>query len=728
MLKRLTALSASFLFFSAAYAQNPSPEVQASSITVIGTPADYKRLAGSGTYLSPAALAVFQDTDINAILEIVPGVNIVEEDGYGLRPNIGIRAAQSDRSSKVTYMEDGILMNPAPYAQPSAYYFPRAGRMHSVEIVKGPASTRFGPYTIGGAINLNTAPIPTASFNKATVELGDDKAHLLHIQHGQAIGRVSYVLDGYQEKADGFKQLDTGGDTGFDIGALTGKLRYTLDNQSFELKLGYVDEVSDETYWGLTAADFAATPYRRYAGTQIDQMDSEHKQAVFTHIYDFNNSAKLTTQIYKTWFDRNWYKLDKVGGGSFDTVTTSASKLAVLRGGNSSLACIAAPNEVNCANTALDVKANNRMYKASGIQVKLNFSSGRHGVEIGIRDHVDEMKRVQWEDKYYMEDGIMHLFDEGIAGEAGGSNNRFEEAKAHSIYISDEIEFEHLTVTPGVRMEDIDGARYEGIAGATIQPRSLLKEQNSYDEIMASLGATYQLNDETLLVGGIYEGFSPTGVANDEAETAVIYEAGVRWNRGVHNFELIYHKTNFDNLVATCTQATGGTCDIGSTFNGDGAEVSGIELSASAQYLIEGLVFPVALIYTYTDTAFSSSFDASTYAQWGEVTAGDAFPYVSENQLALSLAIMGARWQADMRVKYKSEMRTVAGQGDIIDSEKIGSHTVIDLAMTYDMQDDMTLKLGVRNLLDKVYAVSRHPDGLRPGLPRTASLSLSQSF
>ena len=47
-------------------------------------------------------------------------------------------------------------------------------------------------------------------------------------------------------------------------------------NHLFELKFGFANETSDETYVGLSEADFALRPYFRYAGAQRDQLTTRH--------------------------------------------------------------------------------------------------------------------------------------------------------------------------------------------------------------------------------------------------------------------------------------------------------------------------------------------------------------------------------------------------------------------------------------------------------------------
>src|SRR3970040_2168543 len=130
-------------------------------IDVIGrTPAIINRIPGSETLISPSLMVNTQPLTGNEVLRKVIGVHVVDEEGIGLRTNIGIRGLDPDRSRTVLMLEDGVPIALAPYGEPEMYYTPAIDRMKSIEVLKGSGSILFGPQTIGGVINYITPSIP----------------------------------------------------------------------------------------------------------------------------------------------------------------------------------------------------------------------------------------------------------------------------------------------------------------------------------------------------------------------------------------------------------------------------------------------------------------------------------------------------------------------------------------------------------------------------------------
>ena len=88
--------------------------IEIEDVLVIGKRDDVLLVAGSGTLFDQEQLDREDHIDLHQILSAAPGIYVREEDGFGLRPNIGIRGATTDRSQKLTIMEDGVLIGPAP--------------------------------------------------------------------------------------------------------------------------------------------------------------------------------------------------------------------------------------------------------------------------------------------------------------------------------------------------------------------------------------------------------------------------------------------------------------------------------------------------------------------------------------------------------------------------------------------------------------------------------------
>jgi len=504
------------------------------SQVIFGSKYEAKNRTGSSFYLSPKELEKFSHSDINRVLRSVPGVNIYEEDGFGLRPNISLRGTSPERSAKISIMEDGVLIAPAPYSAPAAYYFPSVARMQAVEILKGSSQIQYGPFTTGGAINLVSTQIPNQFEGRIQTNYGSFNTSQTHLKIGDSKTNIGYAVEYLNNNSDGFKNLPNGDNTGFDKNDVVAKLKLRSNQdakykQSLEFKFQYSDETSNETYLGLTTDDFKTNPFNRYAASQKDLMTNEHQQFMVTHKIDVSKFLQITTNAYQNDFSRNWYKLnDVVFDGSKQKISKVLDKpqdypnyMAIINGTSDS--------EAN----ALVLKANNRTYVSKGIQTKLDFHWNKgsvfHDVEIGLRYHYDEEDRFQWKDGYNITNGQMNLTSAGIPG---SDANRISKATAFAGSVLYKLKFNAITITPGLRYENIVLARDNfGSDDFNRTGTELSSRENKVAIFIPGIGFNYKFNNSTSLFGGIHKGFSPPGnTVGQESEESINYELGSRFN------------------------------------------------------------------------------------------------------------------------------------------------------------------------------------------------------
>ena len=740
-----TVLSAivSTLFLNANVAHADPASAPLDEVVTIGSRDAIENITGSAHFIGEDTLDKFEYSDVQRIAREIPGVSIQIEDGYGLRPNISIRGVATERSGRITLLEDNVLIAPAPYSAPSAYYFPTAGRMQAYEVIKGPAAITQGPYTIGGALNMVSTAIPSESKGKALLELGGDSTARIHATYGDRLDNgFGYLVEAHQWQSDGFQSIDRSGtNTGLDVTDYMVKLSYAPQDSahSVELKLQKADQDSNQSYLGLTDVDFRDDAYRRYGVSELDNIKTAHDQAILNYRFKLNDDLTLSATAYNNTHERNWFKTEGVDFDGSDNaqsfsrtswakvvqainngtsliqgdVTFSASQLQALLGGT-----------LDTAPGSIQVRSNAREYYSRGIQFKadwnLELGGAEHSIEAGVRYHEDEEDRLQRNSTYQQVAGSLQLNDFGELGNAG---NRVQEAQATALYIQDSIKFGNWTITPGLRYESIDQmrTRYRGGKNRTFRD----SRENHTSVLLPGLGAIYRINEQLSLVAGVHKGFTaPSNSPGVREEEAVDTEFGLRYNTDNSRVEIMAFNSDYKNILGECTSSSGSDCEIGDAFNGDAATVAGVEvLLANSAPISDDLLFNTSLSYTYINGEFDTDIADTDF--FGDVSAGDPIPYIPENQLQLSVGIQAIAWEANANISYVDEVcsRASCGQFDRTDSA-----LTLDLAANYLVADNIKLFSRLENVTDEQDILGRQPYGARPNKGRTASLGVEMSF
>ena len=709
------------LFFAPAFAVEYDIET-IESVSIIGTKADARKIAGSGTVISNEDLQKTIDTDIHKILSAVPGVFFRTEDGYGLRPNISIRGTSLDRSSKITIMEDGVLVAPAPYTSASAYYFPTTGRIHGVEVLKGPSAITQGPSTIGGALNLISTPIPTEGKGQFVQELGDNGMMRTHAVLGGDNGTFGAMVEVHEHSTDGFDSIaNVGGDTGFDKSDLLAKFRYTSGNHEVTLKMLDLDESSDQTYVGLSQYSFQQNPRRRYGMTQYDQMNNDGEQQSITYKGSFGNVDVIATS-WSNDYHRDWFKVDKANNGKAFGISNGINNVIdAANNGNADAQGILDGTRA----VEVKLKHNNRFYGNEGIQFQLSTDIGNHSVTFGYRDMEDYESRLQnYECFDQSADGKNSVLTPCSTGWTG-SNNRLRETDATSYFVQDIITIDKLSLTLGYRSEDYDKVENrwsDAKPTRTIKDAKYNNKKSSGDYSTTGFGATYDVSENLKLVAGFHQGMSP--VFNGDAEEADNMELGFRYNKGTTAVEVIYFASDYANLVAECKNSSGGDCDAGDTFSGGEVDVSGLEIDASWVVQSNTVNYPIAITYTSTDATFDNSFDSDYF---GVVASGDDVPYIPSSVLAISAGfITESGWSGYMRMADHGSSCSTAACGAY---ENIEAYSYIDLSLRKRVNENLDVYGVLENVTDNEDIAARAPkNGARSQKPQTFKVGFSYKF
>ena len=706
--------------------KDPEREI---NIVVIGKRQNLLRVPGSGATIEGDQLERSRVFTVNEALRSVPGIFPRDEEGLGMRPNIGVRGLNPTRSTKVLLLEDGIPLAFAPYGDNASYFHPPVRRYDRIEVLKGASQVRFGPQTIGGVINYITPRVPEAFEAKGLVAVGNrDYLEIEASVGGPFVGGRALAHAQMKESAGArentvIRMSDVSLKAEWDVAA----------DQVITVRASRFAEDSQVSYSGLTLAEYQANPFANPFPN--DRFTTERWGASLSHAWFLSDAVSLKSTAYGSYFTRDWWR--------------QSSNSSQRPNDSSDAACAGMAN----LNTTCGNEGRLRDYHVAGLETRLSADAQLGDIparfEAGLRYHIEDQHRRQWNGD------APTSRTPGIGVNAGVREDNDRNIDALSGFISGQFRFGSLLVEPGARFEHIDYERLNRLNGA--------KGETSLEALIPGLGVIYEISPTTVLYSGVHKGFAPprvediigntTGATVDLAEEESInWELGVRGTvvPGVYG-DVGLFRMDFSNQVIPASVAGG----IGATLTSAGETIhEGAELLLRASARDAGwfglangkddVQFRLAATWLWSAEFVGTRFSTVPGSNCSGITpplpgptcvlvTGNRLPYAPE---MIASAAIGYDWQdivyAEVEMQYTGEMFSDDLQSVVSSADGqrglIGDVLLWNATVNVDIPDtNLTVYATVKNLTDEVYIADR-TRGIIPGAPRLIQTGVAVKF
>src|SRR5688572_13056815 len=673
---------------------------------IAGSHERLRRLPGSVDIIDRETLEKSGVMTTNEALRKVAGVHVRDEEGFGLRPNIGIRGVNPTRSTKVLLLEDGIPLTYAPYGDNASYYHPPIDRFERLEVLKGGAQIAYGPQTIGGVINYLTPRPPTQPTGSLALTGGNRDYFNGHASYGATVGRTGFLIDYMRKQGDGARE-----NLNHKLNDVNGKVVQGIGAaQALTFRGNYYSEDSNVTYSGLREDEYLADPRANPFRNDFFYVDRYGASA--THAFAVSGNAAMTTNIYWSSFRRHWWRQSS---NSNERPNDANDPLC---GGMGNLS------------TTCGLQGRLREYYAWGVEPRVTVHHRIFRVasetDFGLRAHFENQDRLQ-------QNGDTPTARSGVLVESNLRSNA-----AYAGFVQNRLLFGGWTVTPGVRLEHVQYERTNRLANAGAG----VAGETELTRVIPGIGISHTTGQQVTLFAGLHRGFAPPrtediisnsgGAIELDPELSWNYEAGVRSSvRPGVSVDATFFRMDYENQIVPASLAGG----IGATLTNGGETLhQGLELRAQVDTApitgsAHGVYFRFA--YTYLPVAEFAGRRFSNIPGFGAVSvSGNRLPYAPEQ-----LAVAGVGYShSALDVRFEA-VRTSDQFGDDLntvtptaDGQRglIPAYTVWNGAANYTVRRT-TLFLTVKNLFDERYIVDR-TRGILPGSPRLVQAGVRVRF
>jgi len=610
-----------------------------------------KTYSGSREVLTNEELHKRGALNIEDALRSVNGIQVLDETGTGILPNIGIRGLNPLRSERLQILVDGYPIAIGPYTNVGVSLFPvTLPSIEAVDIVRGGGAVHYGPNNVGGVLNLVTKPI-SRDFEQTIRErmtIAEDTGNAYYDSYYRASGFVTDDL-GLQlqvnlQDGEGFRDHSE-----TDVQNIILNTQYFVnDKNELDMQLQYYN-VNAELPGSLSPEAYKSD--RTASQRPFDDYDADMLRGNLTWTFNPNNDVEFQWRNFAHKADRTFF---------FGQDLTSGGHWA------------------DPAGTASHVADSPRVFHVYGTEPRITVRQGNHTVMAGAR-FVKEQVR----------------FD--VNRQALATNNYAEvrnwnfDTEAFAFYLSDTISLfdEKFTVTPGIRYENVSTNFEDGI--------NLTKDKNDTDKFLPGLTVGLQATDSLFLFANAQRSLVPVQTAQivregDVAnELAWNYEIGARADvtTDVSVSSTLFRIDYEDQIQFNRTDSV--FENLGKTRH------EGIELTADWQATTH---LAVGMGYTYLDTE-----------QLSGDNKGNDLPNAPEHHISAHMDYKVGPWQTSLTGVHVSESYSDAENTKVETANgsagELPAYTLVNTRLSRDFNvggaNNLEIALAVNNLLDEEY-------------------------
>jgi Fe(3+) dicitrate transport protein len=659
--------------------------------------------------------ATNSDLSVNSSRQIfgrVPGISIWENDGSGLQVGIASRGLSPNRSWEFNMRQNGYDMSADVFGYPEAYFSPPTEAVDRIEIVRGAGSLQYGPQ-FGGMVNYvirKGAADRKIAFETAQTA-GSYGLFNSYNAMGGTIGKLSYYTYFHQRSADGWRE-----------------------NSAYRTQTGYASlQFRPNSHWTLSG-DFTRMNFisQQPGGLTDEQYHANHQES------------------YR---ERNWMGVPwNIGSVKAEYSGESGIRIQFTAFGllaeRNSIGFVSSINVPDVIIDTLDSYASRQVdrdwYQSYGAEARAlipwNLLNRKQHLSVGMRYYRSDVERRQRGTGSAGSDYNLTLVNPQWGREFFYSTNNVA-AFAEQVFEP----VNHLLIIPGIRLETISNSTAGRLSsnGGEIAPLS-----SDRQVLLGALAAEYHIA-KTEIYGNYSMNYRPvtyseltpsatTDVIDPDLQDASGYNIDLGY-RGQFGDRLIFDVSAFmlhyDNRIGTILRD-------GANFrtNIGTSESRGIELFGECNVMPSSMKHLGAL-----NIWASLSWIEARYTSWNDpaIASGSTSDRAGkrvENAPAY-IHRAGLNYQKNGYSISLNYNLTGKAYADALNTEVsnasatnglIPAYELWDLNVSAPLNNMITLRGGVNNLLDEKYFTRRsggYPGpGILPGNGRTFYFTLAGNF